>query len=376
MRHQFASTRGTILLLISRSAARRLRQDRPRSQHGRRTAAQDRPGCRAGSRQRHDPQHQPGGRRRNRPSTPRRSRGSSTRASRPSSRPQAVVVVDSRNWPAALAASSLAGAPLSAPILFAEGNTLPAASLQALEAMQPDRSERAGRRAGHQDRHRSPDAQSATRVRSLPSASAAGTIAEIGRLLAQADGAAPPPGDRAGRRRRRAALQMPAAGLSAESGAPILFAAPARRCRPRRSSALRALRRPSIYVMNAASLSRAALGELARLGRVIRIPEAGSGEAPGPASGAIAVARFTDGVLRLGRQRARPRPRLRQLDPATGRPCGGPALGDAATTARCCCSKRPTGSRRSSRPTSATSSRPTPPRPNSSPSAGSTITAG
>ena len=43
-------------------------------------------------------------------------------------RPQVVVLVNEHDWPAALAASSLAGAPLGAPILYSEGDTLPAVS--------------------------------------------------------------------------------------------------------------------------------------------------------------------------------------------------------------------------------------------------------
>ena len=43
----------------------------------------------------------------------------------PATRPQAVVLVDERDWPAALAASALAGAPLGAPLLYAEGDALP-----------------------------------------------------------------------------------------------------------------------------------------------------------------------------------------------------------------------------------------------------------
>ena len=52
-------------------------------------------------------------------------------------RPQAVVLVNERNWAAALASSALASAPLSAPLLYSEGDTLPQASAQALEAMRP-----------------------------------------------------------------------------------------------------------------------------------------------------------------------------------------------------------------------------------------------
>ena len=53
------------------------------------------------------------------------------------SQPEVVVLVDQRNWPAALSASVLAGAPLHAPILYAEGKKLPPVSLEALEAMHP-----------------------------------------------------------------------------------------------------------------------------------------------------------------------------------------------------------------------------------------------
>ncbi|MGO9487624.1 MAG: hypothetical protein ACLQBB_01190 [Solirubrobacteraceae bacterium] len=213
------------------------------------------------------------------------------------SRPQAVVLVNRDNWPAALAASSLASAPLNAPILYAEGNTLPAASLQALEAMQPTGAPRLG---GAQVIRIGTEASVPGQyaLRTLPSASAAGTAAAIGRLLAHASGATP----------RQAivlsidapqALQMPASGLSAESGAPILLATAAS-LPSETAAALRAMHRPAIYVINAATLSTATLGALARLGTVTRVPESGAGEAPGPATGAVAVARFTDGVFGWG----------------------------------------------------------------------------
>jgi hypothetical protein len=52
-------------------------------------------------------------------------------------RPEAVVIVDQRNWGAALAASALASAPLRAPLLYSDGATLPEVSRDALEAMRP-----------------------------------------------------------------------------------------------------------------------------------------------------------------------------------------------------------------------------------------------
>ena len=55
----------------------------------------------------------------------------------PATRPLAVVLVDEHDWLAALAASVLSSAPTGAPILYSEGETLPAVSRQTLEAMHP-----------------------------------------------------------------------------------------------------------------------------------------------------------------------------------------------------------------------------------------------
>src|ERR1019366_1796090 len=59
-------------------------------------------------------------------------------------RPQAVVLVDEHDWPAALAASALTSAPLSAPLLYTDGSTLSTASSQALAAMPPTGATAAG----------------------------------------------------------------------------------------------------------------------------------------------------------------------------------------------------------------------------------------
>ena len=67
------------------------------------------------------------------------------------------------------------------------------------------------------------------------------------------------------------ALQMPAAGLAAESGAPILFVTAGARARGDRRGARDACSRPSIYVVGAAARRRRARSrELARFGRVTR----------------------------------------------------------------------------------------------------------
>ncbi len=52
-------------------------------------------------------------------------------------RPLVAVLVNEHDWLPALAASVLASAPTGAPILFSEGDTLPAVTRQTLEAMHP-----------------------------------------------------------------------------------------------------------------------------------------------------------------------------------------------------------------------------------------------
>jgi hypothetical protein len=93
------------------------------------------------------------------------------------------------------------------------------------------------------------------------------------------------------------ALQMPAAGLSAESGAPILFAG-ARGVPPATAAVLTRLLRPAIYVIGAGALGARTLGALAHFGAVTPI---GAGTArEGPAENAIAISRFTDGTFGWG----------------------------------------------------------------------------
>ncbi len=70
------------------------------------------------------------------------------------SRPQAVVLVDQRNWAASLAASVLAGAPLGAPILYAVGKVMPREPSGARSDASAG-GRRAGRHPGDPDRHRS-----------------------------------------------------------------------------------------------------------------------------------------------------------------------------------------------------------------------------
>jgi hypothetical protein len=213
------------------------------------------------------------------------------------SRPQAVVLVDRRSWNTALAASSLAGAPLGAPLLFSDGNSLPAVTRETLEALAPVGASALG---GAQVLRIGTTAAlpRAYVTRSLPAAQPEVTAAAIAGLLGQSAGHAPRQvivlPDNAPR-----ALAAPAAGLSAESGAPILFVSPARVPAPT-AAALLALKRPAIYVLDAPALGRPALSELSSLGTVTELPSAAAGEAAGPVANAIAVARFADGQFGWG----------------------------------------------------------------------------
>ena len=101
------------------------------------------------------------------------------------------------------------------------------------------------------------------------------------------------------------ALQMPAAALAAESGAPILFVT--RSGVPKATSeALRALERPTIYVVAPSTLRREAYASLERLGPVVRVTgeagpdESGAHALSDPVENAISVSRFSRGTFGWG----------------------------------------------------------------------------
>jgi hypothetical protein len=221
-------------------------------------------------------------------------------------RPLAVVIVNERDWLPALASSVLASAPAGAPILFSEGETLPAVSLQTLEAMHPLGAPALGGaqviRIG--TAAAVPHGLLTRTVRvglGLPTVAAA-AIEQL--VVTLAGGSAPhqvivlpadvPP-----------ALAMPAAGLAAESGAPILFVTRAR-VPAQTASVLASLDQPSIYVIDGAAVGHHTLDELRNFGTVKTIssdaPRAAAGETPAEEAvqGAIEVARFTDGGFGWG----------------------------------------------------------------------------
>jgi hypothetical protein len=207
-----------------------------------------------------------------------------------------VVLVDERDWAASLAAASLAADPLGAPLLYSEGETLPAVSREALEALHPRGAASAG---GAQVIRVATSAAvpGGYHTLALPGGEAAAVAAAIERIVSAARGAAPqqvivtaadgPP-----------ALAMGAAGLSAESGAPILFVTAAG-VPAATAAVLSSLGRPTIYAVGP-SISARALAALAQFGRVVPIAVAAPAERDSPAANAIAVSRFADGSFGWG----------------------------------------------------------------------------
>lgn len=211
-------------------------------------------------------------------------------------RPQAVAIAEVSSWPEALVASSLASAPLGAPLLYAEGHRLPRTSELALRAMHPTGASALG---GAQLLllGSSIEAPSGYRARGTAPADAYSLAVSVAKLLSIVRGTSPrqaivvaadgPP-----------ALAMPAAGLAAQSGAPILFVTSAG-VPAATATELSSLGRPSIYTVGSTAIGERTLAELQRFGPVSRA-EAHAGEDATPAGNAIAVARFADGVFGWG----------------------------------------------------------------------------
>lgn len=251
----------------------------------------------------------------------------------PATRPTAVVLVDAHSWPAALASAVLAAAPLDAPILYAEGDTLPAISAQALHAMRPRgstllhgaqvieigtsaapaayRVDALAPKSGAAARQQTSQTTDGAKNTGQGTAGAGGTgsadssaalAARIERLVGLLQGAPP----------RRVivvaadgprALAMPAAGLAAETGAPILTVTTTGIPRATRR-ALASLRNPAIYVVGGATaVSDTTVAKLGRYGAVHRIAAAPLETTPGgeeAVSNAISVARYSDGSFGWG----------------------------------------------------------------------------
>jgi hypothetical protein len=147
-------------------------------------------------------------------------------------------------------------------------------------------------------------AQSVARVGPPGAEGTAELAGAVQRLLAMA-AHGPPPEVIALATNAPQALQMPAAALAAESGAPILTLSttgvPAAT-----ATTLQSLQRPAIYVVGAGALSSQTLAQLGHFGHVKSVAGgAGAGasaasESLDPVRNAISVSRFADGAFGWG----------------------------------------------------------------------------
>lgn len=201
------------------------------------------------------------------------------------SRPQAVAVVDRRDWRTVLAASVLMSVPIRAPLLLSDaGQDLPPASARALAALAPTGSRAAG---GAQ----------VIRIGSVPRPDGTRTTDIAGRdpfaLAAAIDATLSAARGRTGDRvlvvpADHPDYAAPAAAYAAKSGDSILFT---RRGRipPATRAAIAAHQQPKIFVLGPPTvIGRAVVRELRKLGSVTRI---GAGT---PVESAIAFARYAE----------------------------------------------------------------------------------
>jgi hypothetical protein len=204
----------------------------------------------------------------------------------PESRPQAVVLVDQKDWQSAISAAQLMSRPLRAPVLYSDGDKLPAATEQALKDLQPTGADKAGGaqviRIGDAP---APDGMKSTAVSGGSPAALAQAIDKL-----QTSAAGKPATTVLVAPAVRADLAMPAAGWAAKSGEPVLWAGKDT-LPPETKAAIQARgRKVKIYVLGAPeAISDAVLGQLKKLGTAKRI---GTGDA---VTNAIFFARYSDG---------------------------------------------------------------------------------
>ncbi len=208
----------------------------------------------------------------------------------PQTRPDAVVLVDKEDWQGGIAASLLMSGPIRAPILLTDGDQIPAATQDALDALSPTGAKSAG---GAQviriGKAPTPGGLRAVEVNGVDAFALAGAI---DRFQAAANGRT---SDRVIVTSAAApAFAMPAAGWAAKGGDPVLYvrrnAIP-----PATRAAIVSHQQPRIYVLGPGSIvSQSVVRELRRLGTVTRIA------GPDAVRSSIAFARFADGTFGWG----------------------------------------------------------------------------
>jgi hypothetical protein len=205
------------------------------------------------------------------------------------SRPQAVSLVDAGDWQVAISAAQLLSFPLVAPVLFSQDGKLPPATSGALDTLQPTGADKASGAQLFRIGDKAAEAPAGLKVHTVPGTDPAALAKDLDDLRTRA----------ANRRTHGVivassndpAFAMPAAGLAAKSGAPVLWTE--KDTVPKATlEAIRSRQGPRIYVIGPPSVvSEEVVGRLAKLGPVKRIAGAD------PVANAIAVARYGQGAF-------------------------------------------------------------------------------
>ena len=206
------------------------------------------------------------------------------RAVYPGTRPKAVALVDSDDWQGGVAAAALYAQPIGAPVLLTDGDDLPDASRDALEALAPTGSKEAGNaqviRIG----------EGVAEPKDLKTTDVAGkspaeVAAQVDAVLSEARGRTTDHVMVVGTEKPEFAV--PAAGYAAKSGEPVLFveqnAIPAAT-----KAALERHQQPKIFILGPeAAVSKKVETDLRRLGTVERVVGIDD-----PVAASIAFAKF------------------------------------------------------------------------------------
>ncbi len=203
----------------------------------------------------------------------------------PAQRPTAVTLVDAADWQGAIAASVLMAQPLAAPVLVSEAGGLPAATAQALEALDPrGGSETKGAQAFVLGAATATEGMKATRIGGRGAAAAANVAKLRDELLGS------PPRHIVVAPESDPAFAMPAAAWAARSGDPVLFSG-TDRLPAATAAALKRHPHVPVYVLGPSStISSDVFREIAKISTTVgRV----SGE--DPVANAIELARYSKG---------------------------------------------------------------------------------
>jgi len=208
----------------------------------------------------------------------------------PESKPPAVILAEVRDWRTGIAAAVLVGRPIRAPILFADGDTIPDATKAALDALQPTGSKEAGGAQVVRVGTKAP--VEGYKTTDVEAANPAALAAAVDRLRTAAAGSSS--GAVVVASSERPEYAMPAAAWAAKSGNPLLWVGP-NGVPPETEAAIKTHKQAKIYVLGPAdAVPDTVLTALEKLGTVKRVT------GTDPVTSAITFARFTDGAFGWG----------------------------------------------------------------------------